>query len=136
DSSTKSSLPASAVEKLKAWNRLDWEIYSHFNRSFWARIERDIGGRRMRRELRALRARRAELARTCLQGTGSVGPKDIKDSSLRPLQHGGARILGYNLKQGLEQELERTCRRLVTPELQYSSLLYKKQFPPANPETS
>ncbi|XP_014725814.1 PREDICTED: galactose-3-O-sulfotransferase 2-like [Sturnus vulgaris] len=135
DSSTKSSLPESAVEKLKAWNRLDWEIYSHFNRTFWARIERDIGGARLRRELRALRERRAELARTCLQGTGSVGPKDIKDSSLRPLQHGGARILGYNLKQGLEQELERTCRRLVTPELQYSSLLYKKQFPPAHPDT-
>ncbi|NWY39205.1 G3ST2 sulfotransferase, partial [Sylvia atricapilla] len=130
DSSTKSTLPDWAVEKLKAWNRLDWEIYTHFNRTFWQRIERAVGRERMRRELRALRARRAELARTCLQGAGSVRPKDIKDSSLRPLQHGGARILGYNLKQGLEQELERTCRRLVTPELQYSSLLYKKQFPP------
>uniref|UniRef100_A0A8C3UD21 G3ST2 sulfotransferase n=1 Tax=Catharus ustulatus TaxID=91951 RepID=A0A8C3UD21_CATUS len=135
DSSTKSSLPEAAVERLKAWNRLDWEIYRHFNRTFWERLERDIGGARLRRELRALRARRAELARGCLQGTGSVGPKDIKDSSLRPLQHGGARILGYNLKQGLDGELERTCRRLVTPELQYSSLLYKKQFPPEHPET-
>ncbi|XP_005050916.1 PREDICTED: galactose-3-O-sulfotransferase 2-like [Ficedula albicollis] len=135
DSSTKSSLPASSVERLKAWNRLDWEIYTHFNRSFWERIERHVGAARLRRELRALRARRAELAETCLQGTGSVAPKDIKDSSLRPLQHGGARILGYNLKQGLDGELERTCRRLVTPELQYSSLLYKKQFPPQHPET-
>ncbi|XP_068880898.1 galactose-3-O-sulfotransferase 2-like [Aphelocoma coerulescens] len=135
DSSTKSPLPDSVVEKLKAWNRLDWEIYTHFNRTFWERIERDIGRERMRREVRALRERRAELARTCLQGTGSVAPKDIKDSSLRPLQHGAARILGYNLKEGLDRELERTCRRLVTPELQYSSLLYKKQFPPQPPET-
>ncbi|NXM85836.1 G3ST2 sulfotransferase, partial [Oenanthe oenanthe] len=133
DSSTKSSLPAHSVERLKAWNRLDWEIYTHFNRSFWERIERHIGAARLRRELRALRARRAQLAGICLQGTGSVAPKDIKDSSLRPLQHGGARILGYNLKQGLDGELERTCRRLVTPELQYSSLLYKKQFPPQPP---
>ncbi|NXR33955.1 G3ST2 sulfotransferase, partial [Zosterops hypoxanthus] len=133
DSSTRSTLPGWAVEKLKAWNRLDWEIYTHFNRTFWERIERALGRERLRREVRALRARRAELARTCLQGTGSVGPKDIKDSSLRPLQHGGARILGYNLKQGLDGELERTCRRLVTPELQYSSLLYNKQFPPPAP---
>ncbi|XP_023789072.1 galactose-3-O-sulfotransferase 2-like [Cyanistes caeruleus] len=118
DSSTKSPLPDSVVEKLKAWNRLDWEIYSHFNRTFWERIDRDIGRERLRREVRALRERQAELARTCLQGTGSVAPKDIKDSSLRPLQHGGARILGYNLKQGLDGELERTCRRLVTPELE------------------
>ncbi|XP_041272122.1 galactose-3-O-sulfotransferase 2-like [Onychostruthus taczanowskii] len=135
DSSTKSPLPDSVVEKLKAWNRLDWEIYTHFNRTFWERIDRAIGRERMRREVRALRQRQAELARACLQGAGSVAPKDIKDSSLRPLQHGGARILGYNLKQGLPQELERTCRRLVTPELQYSSLLYKKQFPPPHPES-
>ncbi|NWZ82883.1 G3ST2 sulfotransferase, partial [Poecile atricapillus] len=133
DSSTKSPLPDSVVEKIKAWNRLDWEIYTHFNRTFWERIDRDIGRERLRREVRALRERQAELARACLQGTGSVAPKDIKDSSLRPLQHGGARILGYNLKQGLDGELERTCRRLVTPELQYSSLLYKKQFPPPPP---
>lgn len=136
DSSTKSRLPDSVVEKLKAWNRLDWEIYTHFNRTFWERLDRLIGRERLRREVRALRQRQAELARACLQGTGSVGPKDIKDSSLRPLQHGGARILGYNLKQGLPRELERTCRRLVTPELQYSSLLYKKQFPPPPPPES
>ncbi|NWV66969.1 G3ST2 sulfotransferase, partial [Malurus elegans] len=135
DSSTKSPLPDGVVEKLKAWNRLDWEIYTHFNRTFWERIDRRIGRERLRREVAALRARQAELARTCLQGTGSVAPKDIKDSSLRPLQHGGARILGYNLKQGLGGELERTCRRLVTPELQYSSILYKRQFPPQPPET-
>ncbi|XP_064240905.1 galactose-3-O-sulfotransferase 2-like [Passer domesticus] len=135
DSSTKSPLADSVVEKLKAWNRLDWEIYTHFNRTFWERIDRHIGRERLGREVRALRRRQAELARACLQGTGSVAPKDIKDSSLRPLQHGGARILGYNLKQGLPQELERTCRRLVTPELQYSSLLYKKQFPPPPPES-
>ncbi|NXC34120.1 G3ST2 sulfotransferase, partial [Campylorhamphus procurvoides] len=130
DNSTKSPLKDSLVEKIKAWNRLDWEIYTHFNRTFWERLERDIGRERLEREVKALRARRAELARTCLQGTGSVAAKDIKDSSLRPLQYGSARILGYNLKQGLAGDTEHTCRRLVTPELQYSSALYKKQFPP------
>ncbi|NXT23101.1 G3ST2 sulfotransferase, partial [Syrrhaptes paradoxus] len=128
DSSTKAPLSDTIVEKIKDWNRLDWEIYTHFNRTFWERINRDIGRERMRREVKALRERRAELARTCLQGVGSVAPKDIKDSSLQPLQHGNAKILGYNLKQGLDQETERTCRRLVTPELQYSSALYKKQL--------
>ncbi|NXX79098.1 G3ST2 sulfotransferase, partial [Urocolius indicus] len=129
DSSTKSPLPDRVVEKIKSWNRLDWEIYTHFNRTFWERVERDVGRERMRRQVTALRERRAQLARTCLQGTGSVAPKDIKDSSLRPLQHGYAKILGYNLKQGLDKETERMCRRLVTPELQYSSVLYKRQFP-------
>ncbi|NXG63198.1 G3ST2 sulfotransferase, partial [Hemiprocne comata] len=129
DSRTKSQLSDAIVEKIKDWNRLDWEIYTHFNRTFWERIHRDIGRERMQREVQALRERQAELARTCLQGTGSVAPKDIKDSSLRPLQHGSAKILGYNLKQGLDEETELKCRRLVTPELQYSSALYKRQFP-------
>ncbi|NXG90089.1 G3ST2 sulfotransferase, partial [Stercorarius parasiticus] len=128
DSSTKSPLSDTVVEKIKDWNRLDWEIYTHFNRTFWERIDRDIGRERMQREVKALRERQGELARTCLQGMGSVAPKHIKDSSLKPLQHGSARILGYNLKQGLDKETERMCRRLVTPELQYSSALYKKQF--------
>ncbi|NWX45020.1 G3ST2 sulfotransferase, partial [Steatornis caripensis] len=133
DSSTKSHLSNTVVQKIKDWNRLDWEIYTHFNRTFWERIDRDIGRERMQREVKALRERQAELARTCLQGMGSVAPKDIKDSSLQPLQHGKARILGYNLKQGLDKETERMCRRLVTPELQYSSALYKKQFPQRPP---
>uniref|UniRef100_A0A8B9V945 Galactose-3-O-sulfotransferase 2 n=1 Tax=Anas zonorhyncha TaxID=75864 RepID=A0A8B9V945_9AVES len=134
DSSTRSPLSGAIVEKIKAWNKLDWEIYTHFNRTFWERIDRDIGRERMQREVKALRERQAELARTCLQGMGSVGPKDIKDSSLRPLQHGNAKILGYNLKQGLDKETETMCRRLVTPELQYSSALYKKQFPQKPPQ--
>lgn len=128
DSSTKSPLSDTIVEKIKDWNRLDWEIYTYFNRTFWERIDRDIGRERMKREVQVLRERQAELARTCLQGTGSVAPKDIKDSSLQPLQHGSAKILGYNLKQGLDKKMEHMCRRLVTPELQYSSALYKKQF--------
>ncbi|KAF1398857.1 Galactose-3-O-sulfotransferase 2, partial [Spheniscus humboldti] len=133
DSSTKSPLSDTIVEKIKDWNRLDWEIYTHFNRTFWERIDQDIGRERMQQEVKALRKRQAELARTCLQGIGSVAPKDIKDSSLQPLQHGKAKILGYNLKQGLDKETERMCRRLVTPELQYSSALYKKQFAQKHP---
>ncbi|NWR79710.1 G3ST2 sulfotransferase, partial [Centropus unirufus] len=128
DSSTKATLSATTVEKIKDWNRLDWAIYTHFNKTFWERIDRDFGRERMQREVRALRERQAELAGICLQGMGSVAPKDIKDSSLRPLQHGSAKILGYNIKEGLDKETERMCRRLVTPELQYSSALYKKQF--------
>ncbi|NWI17267.1 G3ST2 sulfotransferase, partial [Crypturellus soui] len=130
DSSTRSSLSNSIVEKIKKWNRLDWEIYTHFNKTFWERIDRDIGRERMRREVRALQQRQAELADICLQGRGSVAPKEIKDSSLMPLQYGSAKILGYNIKQGLDKKMEHTCRRLVTPELQYSSALYKQQFAP------
>ncbi|XP_067394770.1 galactose-3-O-sulfotransferase 2-like [Emydura macquarii macquarii] len=129
DGSTRSPLSESMVEKIKSWNRLDWAIYTHFNRTFWQRVDRGMGKTRMEQEVRALRERREQLAKTCLQGGGSVAPPKIRDKSLAPLQHGSARILGYNLKAGLDETTERMCRRMVTPELQYSSALYRRQFP-------
>ncbi|NXB43625.1 G3ST4 sulfotransferase, partial [Leucopsar rothschildi] len=40
--------PAQA-RRLRAWNSLDWALYSHFNRTFWRQAER-FGLRRLRRE--------------------------------------------------------------------------------------
>uniref|UniRef100_A0A8C9N0M0 Galactose-3-O-sulfotransferase 2 n=1 Tax=Serinus canaria TaxID=9135 RepID=A0A8C9N0M0_SERCA len=109
DSSTKSLLPDSVVEKLKAWNRLDWEIYTHFNRTFWERIERHIGRERLRREVRALRQRQAELARACLQGT---------DQSLFPPHPKCPRqLLAYTLFLGLQETQWGYCRHCNSPGL-------------------
>ncbi|XP_019368065.1 PREDICTED: galactose-3-O-sulfotransferase 2-like [Gavialis gangeticus] len=129
DGSTRAPLPDFTVEKIKNWNKLDWEIYTHFNQTFWEKIDRDIGREHMSQEVRALQKRREQLARTCLQEGESVAPQEIKDRSLLPLQYGQARILGYNLKPGLDKTTEQMCRRLITPELQYSRSLYSKQFP-------
>ncbi|XP_019355367.2 galactose-3-O-sulfotransferase 2 [Alligator mississippiensis] len=129
DGSTRAPLPDFTVEKIKNWNKLDWEIYTHFNQTFWEKIDRDIGRERMGQEVRALQKRREQLARTCLQEGDSVAPEEIKDQSLLPLQYGQARILGYNLKSGLDKKTEQMCRRLITPELQYSRSLYSRQFP-------
>ncbi|XP_075794477.1 galactose-3-O-sulfotransferase 2-like [Pelodiscus sinensis] len=126
---TRSPLSESTAEKIKSWNSLDWAIYSHVNRTFWQRVEGGLGRERMQREVRALRARRAQLAKACLQGGGSVPPRELRDKSLAPLQYGLATILGYNLKPGLDQATGQLCRRMVTPELQYSRSLYRRQFP-------
>uniref|UniRef100_A0A7M4ERA1 Galactose-3-O-sulfotransferase 2 n=1 Tax=Crocodylus porosus TaxID=8502 RepID=A0A7M4ERA1_CROPO len=128
DGSTRAPLPDFTVEKIKNWNKLDWEIYTHFNQTFWEKIDRDIGRKRMSQEVRALQKRREQLARTCLQEGESVAPQEIKDQSLLPLQYGQARILGYNLKPGLDKKTEQMCRRLITPELQYSRSLYTSQW--------
>ncbi|KAJ6669228.1 hypothetical protein lerEdw1_008037 [Lerista edwardsae] len=127
--STKSSISESTVEKIKTWNKLDWEIYMHFNKTFWEKIDWHIGREHMQQEVRALRQKREQLAKSCLQGGGSVAPMMIRDKALAPLQYGSAKILGYNLKPGLDETTRRMCQRLVTPELQYSRLLYRRQFP-------
>ncbi|XP_030431627.1 galactose-3-O-sulfotransferase 2-like [Gopherus evgoodei] len=129
EGSTRSPLSESTAEKIKSWNRLDWAIYRHFNRTFWQRIDWSMGRERMQQEVRMLRERREQLAKTCLQGEGSVGPRKLRDKSLAPLQYGKATILGYNLKPGLDEVMGRLCRRMVTPELQYSRSLYRTQFP-------
>ncbi|XP_053164974.1 galactose-3-O-sulfotransferase 2-like [Hemicordylus capensis] len=127
--STKTPLSESTIEKIKFWNKLDWEIYMHFNKTFWEKIDWHIGREHLQGEVRALQQKREQLARSCLQGGGSVAPNMIIDPAIAPLQYGSARILGYNLKPGLDKPRRKMCQRLVTPELQYSRLLYRQQFP-------
>ncbi|XP_072851972.2 galactose-3-O-sulfotransferase 2 [Pogona vitticeps] len=127
--STKIHLSDDTTEKIKSWNKLDWELYVHFNRTFWEKIDWHIGREHMQQEVRALQQKREQLAKVCLQEGGSIAPKNIRDQSLAPLQYGNAKILGYNLKNGLDKATKQMCRRLVTPELQYSKILYRKQFP-------
>ncbi|XP_066477594.1 galactose-3-O-sulfotransferase 2-like [Tiliqua scincoides] len=126
--STKSSISESTAEKIKMWNKLDWEIYMHFNKTFWEKIDWHVGRERMKQEVRALRQKREQLAKRCLQGGGSVAPVMIRDQALVPFQYGNAKILGYNLNPGLDKTTRHKCQRLVTPELQYNKLLYRKQF--------
>uniref|UniRef100_A0ACB8FAF7 Uncharacterized protein n=1 Tax=Sphaerodactylus townsendi TaxID=933632 RepID=A0ACB8FAF7_9SAUR len=127
--STKTPLSESTTEKIKSWNRLDWEIYVHFNKTFWEKIDWHIGRERMQNEVRTLQQKREQLAKMCLQENGSVGPQLIKNQALAPLQYGKAVIMGYNLKPSLDKTTRRMCQRMVTPELQYNKFLYKKQFP-------
>nr|XP_060622782.1 galactose-3-O-sulfotransferase 2-like [Anolis sagrei ordinatus] len=127
--SSKNHLSESTREQIKNWNKLDWELYVHFNRTFWEKIDLHIGQEFMQQEVRLLQQRRKELAEICLQEGGSIPPKLIKDRALAPFQYGKAKILGYNLKDGLDNTTRQMCQSLVTPELQYSKLLYRKQFP-------
>lgn len=117
------------TEQARAWNDLDWALYTHFNRSLWARIEQ-YGRSRLQRAVAELRARREALAKRCLMGGEALDPKYIADVRLRPLQFGSAKVLGYALQTGLSQKDQEECERLATPELQYKDKLDAKQFPP------
>lgn len=122
------TLKPSTAARLRAWNYLDWHLYTHLNRTFWARVER-FGYARMARETAMLQKRRAELRQRCLQGGGPLEPGDIADERVRPFQFGQAPILGYALRPGLAPKDQEVCQRMVTPELQYKDLLDAKQFP-------
>ncbi|KAM3930970.1 galactose-3-O-sulfotransferase 2-like [Leptodactylus fuscus] len=111
-------------ENVKTWNQLDWQLYVYFNKSFWEKVDA-FGRDRMQREVQELRRRRAVHSEICLQG--QVDPSKIRDKFLKPYQTGLSRILGYNLKPGLQKAERLLCHRLVTPELQYTGILMNKQ---------
>ncbi|XP_062993756.1 galactose-3-O-sulfotransferase 4 [Elgaria multicarinata webbii] len=124
------TLEPADTARLRAWNSLDWHLYTHFNHTFWARVEH-FGRARMAQEVALLRKRRMELMQHCLQGGGPLEPAHIPDERIRPFQFGQVPILGYALQPGLAPGAQEACRRLVTPELQYKDRLDAKQFPPA-----
>ncbi|XP_032713628.1 galactose-3-O-sulfotransferase 2 [Lontra canadensis] len=134
--SARSVAPLTAAGRARAqrWCALDWQLYQHFNRSFWARAHAELGPRRLRSEVARLRARRRELRERCLQDGAAKNQSQIADPQLRPFQSGQADILGYNLRQGLDEQTQRMCERMVTPELQYMARLYALQFPEKQPK--
>ncbi|NXF75149.1 G3ST4 sulfotransferase, partial [Sclerurus mexicanus] len=119
---------ANRAERLRAWNRLDWELYSHAKRRFWERAE-SFGMERLGREVARLRQRRERLARECLRGGGPVPGGEIPDGMLRPFQPpgGAGKVLGFALRSDLQPEQRERCARLATPELQYKDLLERRQ---------
>ncbi|KAG8586740.1 hypothetical protein GDO81_005467 [Engystomops pustulosus] len=112
-------------ERIKSWNQLDWQLYVHFNNSFWNRVEK-FGRERMEKEVKELRKRREQLSEKCLDA--QVEPNKLKDKEMVPYQPYLIRILGYNLKPGLSINDQILCHRLVLPEIPYTQLLWDKQI--------
>ncbi|XP_053567415.1 galactose-3-O-sulfotransferase 2-like [Bombina bombina] len=124
--SSKVSLSLETQQKIKKWNQLDWQLYNYFNKTFWNKVE-TFGRERMQREVEELKRKRALLVETCLLGEGIVDPDNLHDKSMMPYQPGLAKILGYNLKQTLRKAEQLMCKRMVTPEIQYTGQLHTKQ---------
>ncbi|NXW92431.1 G3ST2 sulfotransferase, partial [Alopecoenas beccarii] len=126
---TVQTLTPESKERIKAWCSLDWQLYLHFNQSFWRTIEETIGLKELEKEVNRLRTRQKELMETCLSDQKAVEKDRIQNKALLPFQSGAASILGYNLRQDLDNRTLRTCQRMVMPELQYTSYLYALQHP-------
>ncbi|XP_057617252.1 galactose-3-O-sulfotransferase 2 [Chionomys nivalis] len=131
---TISRLTPESQERAKRWCELDWQLYLHFNRTFWAQLYAEVSPRQLREELAQLRARRRELTTLCLQDPEPKNTTQIKDQNMLPYQSGDAEILGYNLRQGLDNTTLHICQRMAMPELQYMAHLYSLQFPDKPPK--
>ncbi|XP_066449877.1 galactose-3-O-sulfotransferase 4 isoform X1 [Eleutherodactylus coqui] len=116
------------IQRLRAWSALDWYLYSHFNRTFWNKVEH-FGRAKMDNEVRKLKERRQFLAKLCIEGSEPVGAEQIKEEAIKPFQFGQEKILGWPVRNDLPPEVRMRCVRMVTPELQYKDILDVHQFP-------
>uniref|UniRef100_F6YIV9 Galactose-3-O-sulfotransferase 2 n=1 Tax=Ornithorhynchus anatinus TaxID=9258 RepID=F6YIV9_ORNAN len=128
------TLSLESRERAKGWCSLDWQLYRHFNETFWRKIEATIGLKDLVREVELLRERQEELMAVCIQDEKAVEQSQIKERQLQPVQSGLARILGYNLKPYLDNETRKNCHRMILPEFPHTNLMYKRQFPQKSPK--
>lgn len=117
------------ADKIMKWNALDWQIYLHFNATFWHKLDTVIGRQQLEKEVSELRALQTQLAGICLKDGGAVEPSKIEDAGLKPFQYGAAVIQGYNLNSDLNNQTREMCERLVLPELQYTDRVHMRQLP-------
>uniref|UniRef100_A0AAV2J2L1 Galactose-3-O-sulfotransferase 2 n=1 Tax=Knipowitschia caucasica TaxID=637954 RepID=A0AAV2J2L1_KNICA len=125
---TRRSLSSETVDKIKKWNALDWQIYLHFNATFWRKLDSLMGRRQLEQEVSELKAVQTKLAEVCLKEKGAVDPSKIKDAALKPFQYGAAVIQGYILNSDMDNRTREMCEGLIRPELQYTQRLYISQF--------
>ncbi|XP_039216073.1 galactose-3-O-sulfotransferase 2-like isoform X2 [Crotalus tigris] len=116
-------------EKVKEWCALDWELYKHFNKSFWMKIRERMDLKTLYKEVDLLQKRQKELMETCLLEETAIEHYQVKDKKMKPFQGGNAGIMGYNLKQDLDNKTLNICKKMIMPELQYTAHLYNSQFP-------
>ncbi|KAL0979715.1 hypothetical protein UPYG_G00188640 [Umbra pygmaea] len=117
--STVSKLTPELRAKALEWNAVDWRLYQHFNDTFWRKVQA-YGSQRMADDVAELRRRNAEMAAICIEGGHAVDAVNIQDTDMQPWQPIGEKsIMGYNLKQNIDQANRKLCRKMLTPELQY-----------------
>ncbi|XP_042314450.1 galactose-3-O-sulfotransferase 2 [Sceloporus undulatus] len=123
------TLNPESKEKVKEWCDLDWKLYKHFNDTFWSKIQERMDLKTLYKEVDLLQQRQKELMEMCLLEDTAIEGNKIKDERLKPFQSGSAKILGYNLKQDLDNGTLKVCKKMVMPELQFMAYMYSHQFP-------
>ncbi|XP_060923401.1 galactosylceramide sulfotransferase-like [Limanda limanda] len=116
---TVSKLTPDQRAKALQWNSIDWELYKHFNLTFWKKVDA-YGRERMAKDLAELRMRNAEMVRICIEGSHSVEAGRIHEEAMQPWQPDREKsIMGYNLNKNIDIAYQVLCRKMLTPEIQY-----------------
>ena len=100
-------------EDIKSWNKADFMLYQHFNRTFWRKIKAQ--GPSFQRELRIFRRKKEALTRACLQ------KGNFLDEA-----YTGVYVKGYSLKKNVPKRKRIICQSMMKNELSYVKYFREK----------
>ncbi|CBY30723.1 unnamed protein product [Oikopleura dioica] len=119
--SEKKELSPDLAQKMREWNAFDTAIYSHFNSTFWKKIE---AYQNFDADMKLLDEKLEQIKQTCLAGEKICPPNDSK-CQFNP--GGGIKLKAFELSEtGKKKPL---CKYMIMPELSLSKEIFKKQWP-------
>lgn len=102
-------------EKVKNWNKIDYAIFEHYNKTFWQGVHK--GGQQFQRNVEKLRETNKWLKEKCLD----AGHHFDKSQPWFP-------IMGFKLKEESKEFRYRAlCENMIRSEIEYTNLLKKKR---------
>lgn len=110
-------------EKIRKWNKADFEIYRHFNKSFWQKVDA-YGRHRMQQDVDTLNQFNRGLQKKCVEGD-RVSSSLIKDKNYRVFKPKGVKMAGFILKESSRSN--KLCQNVVKTELSWYKYLMKTQ---------
>lgn len=100
-------------DDIKSWNKADFMLYQHFNRTFWRKIKAQGPG--FQRELKIFRRKKEAFTRACLQ------KGNFLDEA-----YTGVYVKGYSLKKNVPKKKRIMCQNMMKNELSYVKFFREK----------
>merc|ERR1712062_86011 len=105
----KTEVPADLAEKIKQWNRADYIMYNHYNRTLWKRAE-EYGLQKLADDVAELRLRLKKAEKQCIEAYEPFKKKP------------------WILHARPRRPQTEYCKRLAASEVVYSDILKAKMY--------
>lgn len=106
DKQKRKFMSSEVKEDIKSWNKADFMLYQHFNRTFWRKVRAE--GPSFQRELKRFRRQNRALTRACLQ------QGDFLDEA-----YTGVYVKGFSLKKNVPEKKKLLCESMMKNEISY-----------------
>ena len=111
-------------QKSREWNSLEFQIYQHFNKTFFEKIEQVFDGfdsQKMIDEKSQLNAALENFRETCME-------PESDDKKLLGSSGGALPVIRYAVKRGLPADVTEQCDKTTRIPLKWVDIIYRRQY--------